>query len=192
MKKSKITIIGDAGVGKTSLATRLTENKFDPCSVSTIGVHHFTKILNGKKFYIWDTAGQERFFSIARIYYHEASAIIIVFDANDDPEKIEKTIDYWLKDVNKTLDSKVPIYLFGNKYGESEIMESHKRQKLLIVPTKSLTHKFLEKYPYPIFYVNARSGKNITEALSEKFPEPDSVEDEDFQESQIRDCCKIV
>ena len=59
----KFIVIGDTGVGKTSLIGRLIENRFDPNHEFTVGVEYATKTIgiNGKaiKLQIWDTAGQE-------------------------------------------------------------------------------------------------------------------------------------
>ena len=96
----KILMVGDSGVGKTSLLLRFADDDFEPTFLSTIGID-FVKILsqvfqkmkkikfNGKrvKLQCWDTAGQERFKTyillliprIARSYYRGAHGFILVF-----------------------------------------------------------------------------------------------------------------
>lgn len=58
----KIIIIGDSGVGKSSLLIRFNENKFFDNHMSTIGINHASKtvVIDGIKIklHIWDTAGQ--------------------------------------------------------------------------------------------------------------------------------------
>lgn len=66
---SKIVVMGNSGVGKTSLVQRYTQNKFDPKNTtSTSGAFFVTKkvYVNGLKvrLQLWDTAGQERFRSM--------------------------------------------------------------------------------------------------------------------------------
>jgi small GTP-binding protein len=68
---SKIVVMGNSGVGKTSLLYRYTQNKFDPKNTtSTSGAFFVTKkvYVNGLKvrLQLWDTAGQERFRSMVR------------------------------------------------------------------------------------------------------------------------------
>jgi len=84
----KIIVIGDSGVGKTSIIERYVKNKFHNGYSSTIGLDFHIKIItlkNGEKirFQIWDTAGQERFKSISPSLYRGAHGIILVFDITD-------------------------------------------------------------------------------------------------------------
>jgi len=59
----KIVVLGDSGVGKTSLLNRFVRNTFEPKFKPSIGADFFTYELelDGKKvnLQIWDTAGQE-------------------------------------------------------------------------------------------------------------------------------------
>lgn len=71
---SKIVVMGNSGVGKTSLLYRYTQNKFDPKNTtSTSGAFFVTKKLhvNGLKvrLQLWDTAGQERFRSMVSLLF---------------------------------------------------------------------------------------------------------------------------
>lgn len=68
---SKIVVMGNSGVGKTSLLQRYTQSKFDPKNTtSTSGAFFVTKkvYVHGLKvrLQLWDTAGQERFRSMVR------------------------------------------------------------------------------------------------------------------------------
>ena len=70
----KIVLIGDSGVGKSNLLSRLTRNEFNLESKTTIGVEFANKnveVENGKnvRAQIWDTAGQERYRAITSTYY---------------------------------------------------------------------------------------------------------------------------
>eukprot|EP00658_Telonema_sp_P-2_P064319 TRINITY_DN5325_c0_g1_i10.p1 TRINITY_DN5325_c0_g1~~TRINITY_DN5325_c0_g1_i10.p1 ORF type:complete len:203 (-),score=72.95 TRINITY_DN5325_c0_g1_i10:969-1577(-) len=85
-KKSllKIIILGDSGVGKTSLMHQYVSKKFDNRYKATIGADFLTKDveINGQpvSLQIWDTAGQERFQSLGSAFYRGADACILVFD----------------------------------------------------------------------------------------------------------------
>src|SRR5437870_2332915 len=79
----KIILIGDSGVGKSSILYRLSDDKFSDVT-STIGVDYKTKIMNidnkNIKLMIWDTAGQERFRAITSSYYRNVHGAILVYD----------------------------------------------------------------------------------------------------------------
>jgi len=69
----KLVIIGNSGVGKSSLLLRFADDQFSESYLTTIGVDFRFRTLpiDGKnvKLQIWDTAGQERFRTITSAYY---------------------------------------------------------------------------------------------------------------------------
>ena len=80
----KVVIIGNSGVGKTSLLLRFADDVFNVSPLSTIGVDFKMKTLKVDdkvvKMQIWDTAGQERFRSISQSYFRNAHGCIAVYD----------------------------------------------------------------------------------------------------------------
>ena len=80
----RICLLGDAGVGKTSLLTRFCDNSFKENYNNTIGVDFRLVTLQYRdiisKVHIWDTAGQERFRSLALNYLNNSHAFIFVYD----------------------------------------------------------------------------------------------------------------
>ena len=84
--KCKVVLIGKSTVGKTSIILRYTSNTYRETSLSTQGANFVTKNVyfpeykKTIKFEIWDTAGQERFRSLAKMFYNNASACILVYD----------------------------------------------------------------------------------------------------------------
>jgi small GTP-binding protein len=115
----KIIFIGDANVGKTALAERLTKNEFHEYYNSTIGVDFSTITLdindNTIKTHIWDTAGQECFSSIISSYYRGVAGAVIVFDVNR-RESFRKCL-FWLNQIkgNGETGHQPIIMLIGNK-----------------------------------------------------------------------------
>jgi Ras-related protein Rab-1A len=80
----KLVIVGDSGVGKSSLLLRFSDDQFVENYMATIGVDFRFKTLSidGRrvKFQIWDTAGQERFRTITSAYYKGCHGIVLVYD----------------------------------------------------------------------------------------------------------------
>lgn len=80
----KIVLIGDSGVGKTSLLLRFSDNIFSQSPLTTIGLDFKMKTMKVDnriiKMQIWDTAGQERFRSISQTYFRNAHGCIAVYD----------------------------------------------------------------------------------------------------------------
>ena len=105
-KLLRILIVGDVGVGKTSLMIRYTENKFNDNCATTIGVDSKDKILNINSskhiIKVIDTAGQERYQTITKSFFHLVEGIFIAFDLTDDASfnSLEKWIEI-IKEVKK-------------------------------------------------------------------------------------------
>jgi len=80
----KIVFMGESGVGKSSLATRIACDKFNTFTEATIGASYFGKIIEqGQKIYkfnIWDTAGQEKYSCLVPLYYRNSDGALIVYD----------------------------------------------------------------------------------------------------------------
>ena len=99
----KILLIGDSGVGKSSILLQFTDGHFNENLSSTIGVDFRIKVielddLNKKvKATIWDTAGQERFRTLTKAYYRGAQGVCFVYDVSR-PESFEQ-LNEWLKEL---------------------------------------------------------------------------------------------
>ena len=113
----KMLIIGDSGVGKSSLMNRFSDNIFSESYINTIGVDFKIRTIevNGKmiKLQIWDTAGQERFRTIVSSYYRGAHGIMIVFDITD--KDSFNNVNMWYNEIQKYASSNIKTILIGNK-----------------------------------------------------------------------------
>jgi len=113
----KFLLIGDSGVGKSSIMLRFADNAYDTSFISTIGVDFEIKTIgvDGKKIklQLWDTAGQERFRTVTRAYYRDAHGVIVVFDVTD--QESFKNVREWLHEIDEFAADEVNVLLIGNK-----------------------------------------------------------------------------
>ena len=119
METVKVVLIGESGVGKTSIISRYTTNTFDPQTLTSSSAQFLTKTINlnentSIKFDIWDTAGQEKFKSLAKIFYKDAKVIILVYDITNKPS-FETLKNYWYKEIMDNSVSDLILALVGNK-----------------------------------------------------------------------------
>ncbi|TDL29752.1 ras-domain-containing protein [Rickenella mellea] len=115
---AKIVVMGNTGVGKTSLLQRYTQNKFDPKNTtSTTGAFFVTKKVHvdGLKvrLQLWDTAGQERFRSMAPMYYRGANAALLLYDITN--SSTFEDVRGWLEELRKNCTAELIIYIVGSK-----------------------------------------------------------------------------
>lgn len=122
----KVVILGDGGVGKSSLMNRFVSNKFDSQSFHTIGVEFLNKdiTLQDDKYtiQIWDTAGQERFKSLRTPFYRGSDCCILTFGLDDKQSFLNLTM--WRKEFLYYADvsdpQSFPFILLGNKADVSD------------------------------------------------------------------------
>jgi len=99
----KICMVGDFGVGKTSLIRRYVENAFSDQYLSTVGVKISRKTLELERekpptpvalqLMIWDLEGHTRFKSIAPSYLQGAKGALVVADVTR-PETIDRLTEH--------------------------------------------------------------------------------------------------
>ena len=116
MRTLKICFVGDAGVGKTSIANRYVRNVFNPnITVTTVGAHYLCKSYDATtNLEIWDTAGQERYRALVPLYLRRASAVIVVVDVTSPKDRMVADARRWIQYVREE-DKKCPIVVALNK-----------------------------------------------------------------------------
>ena len=113
----KIVLVGDSGVGKSSIVTRIAKDTFSMDTLSTIGVEFINKSfdINNKvvKAQIWDTAGAERFRSVTSQYYRGVVGALVCYDIT----KLSsfQNVNTWLTDLQTHADDDIKIMIVGNK-----------------------------------------------------------------------------
>lgn len=118
----KLLLVGDSGVGKSSLLLRFTQDSFEDMS-PTIGVDFKLKYVDigdkKLKLTIWDTAGQERFRTLTSSYYRGAQGIILAYDVTR-RETFENLSEIWLREVDMYATVQDAVWMIvGNKIDRS-------------------------------------------------------------------------
>ena len=161
-KEIKILLLGDSGVGKTSIFHRYVKKQFEENKTATVGADILTKEITYKnesyKIHIFDTAGQERFRSITSSYFHMSDYYFVVFDLTN--KNSLDSIPDWLQQLKKEKENPKYIIL-GNKddIKKNQIPNEEINKTLDNLGTIKINKEnFLR--------VSAKSGKNIDEAFN--------------------------
>jgi len=153
----KILMVGDSGVGKSSLLLRFTDDTFSENFISTIGVDFKIRTvkLEGKtiKMQIWDTAGQERFRTITSSYYRGAHGVILVYDVTD--QVSFNNARQWLTEIERYACGNVVKLLVGNK---SDLTTRR------VVDTLS-GKEFADQFHLPFLEASAKDGSNVEKSF---------------------------
>jgi len=128
----KICVVGNGGVGKTSMVLRYCENSFKESYMMTIGSNFSTKTVElanypqlQVKLQLWDLAGQKHFSFVRPPFYRGATGIIYVFDLTRRSSFAD--LLEWREEVEKVIGQK-PCLVVGNKLdlarqGQREVAE---------------------------------------------------------------------
>jgi small GTP-binding protein len=116
----KVVLLGESGVGKTSIINQFTTKKFNPRCPTSVSAQFTSKILDfpqfekSIKFDIWDTVGQEKYRSLARIFYLDAKVILLVYDITKE-FSFNSLKDFWYKEIINNTDGTALLGLVANK-----------------------------------------------------------------------------
>ena len=117
-KEIKVILLGDTGVGKTSIINRYINNKFDPDNDNTLSSSFSTKeVIKNDVLYrlnLWDTIGQEKYNAITNILIKGSNIVILVYSV--DSFSSFENIDFWYNNVKDILqEDKYILAIVGNK-----------------------------------------------------------------------------
>ncbi|KAL8440115.1 hypothetical protein Efla_000004 [Eimeria flavescens] len=126
--EGKIVLLGDTGVGKSSLALRFCRGRFPLYHEVTIGAAFLQQTVrlgegNQLKLYIWDTGGQERFRAMAPLYYRDAAGAVVVYDITA-PSSLD-AVKFWTGELRQHL-SRCSIAVAANKW---DLLQQQQQQQ---------------------------------------------------------------
>ncbi|TFK19192.1 rab small monomeric GTPase [Coprinopsis marcescibilis] len=159
----KVIILGDSGVGKTSLMNQYVNKRFSTQYKATIGADFLTKEVETEErpvtMQLWDTAGQERFQSLGVAFYRGADCCVLVFDVNSSKsfQALESWRDEFLIQSSPHEPEEFPFVVLGNKVDVDE----SKRQ----VTQKRALAWCQAKGNLPYFETSAKEAINVEQAF---------------------------
>ncbi|KAL7134761.1 hypothetical protein ABFS83_11G047400 [Erythranthe nasuta] len=160
----KVIILGDSGVGKTSLMNQYVNRKFSNQYKATIGADFLTKEVQFEDriftLQIWDTAGQERFQSLGVAFYRGADCCVLVYDVNvaKSFDNLNNWREEFLIQASPPDPENFPFVVLGNKIdvdgGNSRVV-SEKKAKAWCASKGNI----------PYFETSAKEGFNVEAAF---------------------------
>jgi len=159
----KVIILGDSGVGKTSLMNQYVNKKFSASYKATIGADFLTKeVLVDDRLVtmqLWDTAGQERFQSLGVAFYRGADCCVLVYDVNN--AKSFETLDSWrdefLIQASPRDPDSFPFVVLGNKIDVDERKRAISQKRAMAFCQS--------KGGIPYFETSAKEAVNVEQAF---------------------------
>jgi small GTP-binding protein len=151
----KICLIGDFGVGKTSLISRFVDRQFSDQYLSTVGVKISRKMVEldaaqaSLQLLIWDIEGSTKFKSIAPSYLQGAKGAIIVADVTR-PETLEHLSEHI--DRFTTLN---PQGVFVVALNKTDLLDAEQVDRF-IQNSQNQYSNVLQVYP-----TSAKTGDNV-------------------------------
>ncbi|CAH8577725.1 unnamed protein product [Schistosoma rodhaini] len=157
--KIKLILLGDSGVGKTSLIRRFVDDRFIHNEAATIGFDFkpYQMVVDGRtiQFNIWDTAGVERYSSyLTPSLYRHAHGALFVYDVTS--VQSLSGVKYWVEQTRQFCGSRLLKMLVGNKIDLDNRMVSKKEGSDF---ARSIGSIFVE--------TSAKTSENVRDAFVE-------------------------
>ncbi len=157
-KVYKVILVGEGGVGKTSLALRYTDDRFEQDMRMTIGVNFASKKvctdMGDITLLLWDLGGQPRFQEVVSDYFRGASMGVAVFDVTR--KFTLYRLDDWIDRLRKAA-PQCRLVLVGNKIDERDEGEG---------VSPEMGRSRAQELSAPYFEVSAKTGEHVDEMFN--------------------------
>eukprot|EP01097_Dermamoeba_algensis_P004259 TRINITY_DN2812_c0_g1_i1.p1 TRINITY_DN2812_c0_g1~~TRINITY_DN2812_c0_g1_i1.p1 ORF type:complete len:204 (+),score=39.74 TRINITY_DN2812_c0_g1_i1:158-769(+) len=153
----KVGLVGDSGIGKTSLMVKYVESSYDEDYIETLGVNFLEKTVSIKdtnvKFSIWDLGGQKQFVHMLPLVCSDAVGILFMFDLS---RKVTLTsIKEWYRQVRGFNKSAIPL-LVGTKYDLFVSFPPEEQEEIT-----NQARKFAKAMKAPLIFCSSSHSINI-------------------------------
>ncbi|MDF1539238.1 MAG: GTP-binding protein [Candidatus Thorarchaeota archaeon] len=168
-RQFKTVLIGDTGVGKTSIRRSYMGKSFSSSHIATLGVDFAQKNVKHKeanvRLAIWDLAGQHSFESVRKHYYQGCHSIIFVYSVIDSTSFINSS--RWFVEVSKYLKPLPCVAVLGNKIDLRST--STATDVVSAKEGEEFSKRFDNKLGIPVVFreTSALTGENIQEIFDE-------------------------
>lgn len=160
-KRKKVTVkvgmVGDSGIGKTSLMVKYVEGNFNEDYIQTLGVNFMEKTISLRKtditFSIWDLGGQQEYLHMLPLVCNDAVALLLMFDLTR--KSTLHSIKNWYKQV-RTLNKTAIPFLIGTKYDAFSNLPVEDK-----ADTTKQAQKFAKAMKAPIIFCSSSHSINV-------------------------------
>jgi small GTP-binding protein len=163
VKRIKIIIIGESGVGKTCIIKRFVYDEHNSNEFPTSSLSFATKNINVSengdeeeiKLEVWDTVGQEKYKAMAQIFFKNSNAVILIYDITN-KESFEQLKNYWIDKINEYNSNDLTLAVAANKsdlYMKEQVKEEEGRE-------------FAQKIGAIFRLTSAKNGEGIKEMFN--------------------------
>ena len=161
----KIVLVGDSGVGKTSIINQYVLKEFDPDIKPTISVGYTSSILTLSTGYkvkigIWDPAGQEKYRSLTKQFFRNIQGAILVYDISK-KKSLTNLDEYWIPQLIENADDSFVLFVIGNK---CDLRNAENSDPLI---TPEIGREFAKKHAALFVEASAKTSENVEEAFHE-------------------------
>ncbi len=161
LHKTKVLLLGDGAVGKTSLIRRFVVDQFGDDYIMTIGTKVTKKdfaipdggVTHLVAMTIWDVLGQHGYSSVQTTAFQGARGVLLVYDASR-AETRENLGTYWIPRVREVIGN-VPTIVAANKV---DLVDDRR------AAMEDLEH-LAGMYAMPHFLTSAKTGEQVEEAF---------------------------
>jgi len=153
----KVVVVGDGGVGKTTLIYKLMGNEKLVTMTPGISIENIQLRLSADKIadvVFWDLGGQPQFRFFQKDFFECANIVFLVFDLNR-YSSFKKLESEWIPLINETkITDTATLILIGNKIDLGQTIND-----------EEIT-KFAERYNMRFFKISAKDGTNIKDLMN--------------------------
>lgn len=150
--KFKVTLLGEASVGKTSLVLRFVKDYFKEDLKSTIGTNFMIKKVDiddiKVQLLIYDIGAQKIFSSMRAKYFQGSNASIAIYDITR-PETLH-ALPEWINSVRE-INGNIPIMIVGNK------LDLEDQRRVPVMDAKNIAKRFTCMHAE----VSAKTGESV-------------------------------